>query len=31
MLDLTCYITHQWHDVPVSASSGSPPQCFYIF
>ena len=27
MLDLTCYITHQWHDVPVSASSGSPPQC----
>ena len=27
MLDLTCYITHQWYDVPVSASSGSPPQC----
>ena len=27
MLDLMCYITHQWHDIPVSACSGSPPQC----
>ena len=22
-----CYITHQWYNIPVSACSGSPPQC----
>ena len=27
MLGLMCYITHQWHDIPVSVCSGSPPQC----
>ena len=31
MLDLMCYITHQWHDIPVSASSGSPPPCSTFF
>ena len=26
-----CYITHQWHNISISACSRLLPQCFYIF